>query len=197
MHRPLVLSLAVVALASTLQFVSAQDSCDRQFVISQVNLSATTLSRSEQGAIRGRLIGRCFDNQQLSELAGPVRNTLQRLGYLRATVSDPTFVIADGSRHPQRVSLNVEVVEGVRYKVRAIEWWNVNAFSLEQIMSVSPIQVEDVLDVSKVRDTLDVVRRLYAANGYPQAVIVPQFRVPEAGSPVTVIFTVAEGAQSR
>ncbi len=197
MRRPLVLSLVVVALASTFPFVSAQDSCDRQFVISQVNLSASTLSRSEQGAIRGRLIGRCFDNQQLSELAGPVRDTLQRLGYLRAAVSDPTFVIADGSRHPQPVSLNVEVVEGVRYKVRAIEWWNVNAFSLEQIMSVSPIQVEDVLDVSKVRDTLDVVRRLYAANGYPQAVIVPQFRVPAAGSPVTVIFTVAEGAQSR
>jgi outer membrane protein assembly factor BamA len=88
-------------------------------------------------------------------------------------------------------------VEGIRYKVREIEWWNLKAFSLEQIMSVSPIQVEDVVDVSKVRDTLDVARKLYAANGYSQVVIVPQFRIPETGPLVTVIFTVAEGARSR
>jgi hypothetical protein len=92
MHRPLVLSFVFVALVAALPFVSAQDSCDRQFVVSLVNLSATTrLSRSEQGAISGRLIGHCFDNQQPSELAGPIRDTLQSLGYLRATVSDPTL----------------------------------------------------------------------------------------------------------
>jgi outer membrane protein assembly factor BamA len=122
---------------------------------------------------------------------------LQSFGYLRATVSELTTTIADASRHPQPVSLNVEVVEGARYKVREIEWWNLKGVSFEQITSVSPIQVDDVLDMSKVRETLEAVRRLYAANGYPQATIVPQFQIPEAGQGATVIFTVVEGAQSR
>jgi outer membrane protein assembly factor BamA len=193
MQTPLVLSLVVFALGAALPFVSAQDSCDRQFVVSHVSLPMTRLSRSEQAAIRARLIGRCFDDQQLSELAGPVRDTLQSLGYLHATVSQPTLMIADASRHPQPVSLNVEVAEGARYKVTAVEWWNLSAVSFEQITSVSPIQVGDVLDMSKIRETLEAVRRLYAANGYPQASIVPQFR--EAGHGVTVSFAVVEGPQ--
>ena len=195
-QKPLVLSFVILALGAVLPFVSAQDSCRKQFVVSQVSLPATTLlSRSEQASIRARLIGRCFDNQQLSELAGPVRDALQSLGYLHATVSEPTLGIADASRQPQPVSLNVEVEEGARYKVTALEWWNLKAISFEQITSVSLIQVGDVLDMSKVRETQEAVRRLYTANGYPQASIIPQFR--EAGHAVTVTFAVVEGAQSR
>lgn len=198
MHRPLVFSLVVVALVAALPFVSAQDSCDKHFAVSQVTLPATThLSRSEQAAIRARLIGRCFNNQQLNELANPVRDTLQSLGYLRATVAEPTLIIADASRHPQPASLNFEVAEGARYKVLQIEWWNLKAISFEQITSISTIQVDDFLDMGKIRETLDEVHRLYAANGYLQAWIVPQFRVQEAGQRVTVIFAVVEGAQSR
>jgi outer membrane protein assembly factor BamA len=196
MRKPLVLSLLILALGAVLPFVSAQDSCHKQFVVSQVNLPATTrLSRSGQASIRARLIGHCFDNQQLSELVGSVRDALQNQGYLHPIVSEPTLGVADASRQPQPVSLNVEVEEGARYKVTAVEWWNLKAISFDQITSVSPIQVGDVLDMSKVRETVGVVRRLYAANGYPQATIIPQFR--EAGHSVTVSFVVMEGAQSR
>jgi outer membrane protein assembly factor BamA len=193
MHRPLVVSLAALALVSVPAIVSA---CDKEFVVSQVILPATThLSRSEQAAIRARLIGRCLDDQHLGELASQVRDTLQSFGYLHATVSEPSITIAGASRQPQPVSLNVEVEEGALYKVIAVEWWNLKAISFEQITSVSPIQVGDVLDMRKVRDTLEAARRLYAANGYPQASIIPQFR--EAGHAVTVSFAVVEGAQSR
>ncbi|MGA9392037.1 MAG: hypothetical protein WBV69_16520 [Candidatus Sulfotelmatobacter sp.] len=51
--------------------------------------------------------------------------------------------------------------------------------------------------MGKIRETLDAVHRLYAANGYLQASIVPQLQVQEAGQIVTVIFAVVEGAQSR
>jgi hypothetical protein len=57
-----------VALAVFHPFVSAQSSCDKPFVVSQVTLPSTThLSGSEQAAIRARLIGRCIDDQKLTD----------------------------------------------------------------------------------------------------------------------------------
>ncbi len=197
MHQPLVLSLAALALSTVPIFVVAQEPCDKQFVVSQVSLPSTTrLSRSEQAAIRAGLVGRCFDDRELGELAGSVRNRLLSLGYLRATVSEPTLSITDASRHPQPVSLNVELQEGTRYKVREVEWWDLKAVSLEQVMAVSPIQLDDVVDMGKVRETVETVRKLYAANGYPNASILPRVQFQEGGHWVTVIFRVTEGAQS-
>jgi hypothetical protein len=145
------LSLAALALGAFSILVVAQEPCDKQFVVSQVSLPTTTrLSQSEQAAIRADLIGRCFDDRWLSGLAGSVRDKLQSFGYLRAAVSEPTLTIADASRDPQPISVAVEVKEGARYKVREVEWWNLKAVSLEQIMAVSPIQIDDVVDMSKV-----------------------------------------------
>ena len=122
MYRPLVVPLVAFVLVSVPQFLSAQNSCDKQFVVSEVSLPATThLPASEQAAIRGRLIGRCFDNQQLGELASAVSDVLQNFGYLQAAVPEPSITASDTSRYPQPISLNVEVKEGPRYKVDQIQ----------------------------------------------------------------------------
>jgi hypothetical protein len=192
-HRPL---FCLVALAVFHPFVSAQSSCDKPFVVSQVTLPSTThLSGSEQAAIRARLIGRCIDDQKLTELTGVVQDELQSLGYFRATVTEPAVIASDGSRHPQPVTLKVDLQEGARYKVGEIEWWNSKVFSGDQLVSLSPIQLEEVLDLSKVRSTVEAVHSLYAANGYPKASIVPQFRFDETRHRVVVIFDITEGGQ--
>src|SRR6202022_4768694 len=121
-----------------------------------------------------------------------VRDTLQSFGYFRATVSQPTITIDDVSRHPQPVSVNVEVVEGARYKVREITWSGIKAVSSEQIVPISQIRPEDILDMSKVRETLEAARRLYAAIGYPTASIVSEVQVHEAGRWVLLYFRVVE-----
>jgi hypothetical protein len=83
MNRPLVVFLVAFALVTVAPLFAAQDSCDKQFVVSQVDLRTTThLSRSELAAIRARLIALCFDDQQLGELAVTARDTLLSLGYL-------------------------------------------------------------------------------------------------------------------
>ena len=61
MYRPLVVSLVAFVLVSVPRFLSAQDSCDKQYVVSEVSLPTTThLAASEQAAIRARLIGSLF-----------------------------------------------------------------------------------------------------------------------------------------
>ena len=72
----------------------------------------------------------------------------------------------------------------------------VNAVPSEQVFSLSQIHPEDILDTSKVRETLEAVGRLYAANGYPTASVVPQVQVHEAGHWVSLRFSVVEGARS-
>jgi hypothetical protein len=85
MYRPLVVSLAAFVLVFVPRFVCAQDSCDKQFVVSEVSLSTTTrLQASEQASIRARLIGRCFDNEHLANLlAASGRATEHRLSSSR------------------------------------------------------------------------------------------------------------------
>ncbi len=196
MHTLLFLAPLVVCFVGCPSIAVPQDSCDKQFVVSQVNLPVTTqLSSSEQATIRARLIGRCFDDQQVAELASRVRDTLQSFGYFRATVS-PAIVDVDVSRHPEPVSLNLEVVEGARYKVREITWLGIKAISSEQIVPISQIHPEDILDMSKIRETLEAARRLYAAIGYPTASIVLEVQVHEAGHWVSLHFRVVEGVQS-
>ena len=155
MYRPLVAFLAVFVLVPLPRFLSAQDSCDKPFVVLGVSLPKTTqLSASEQAAIRARLIGRCFDDQKSFELASGVRDVLQSIGYLRAavTVMGWDSELAD-TRYPRPVSLNVEVKEGARYKVREIQLHGYKTVSAEQIMAVSQIQLEDFFDRNKMRET--------------------------------------------
>ena len=198
MYRPLVVSFAAFVLVSVPRFVGAPDSCDKQFVVSEVSLSTTTrLPASEQAAIRASLIGRCFDNEQLGELASGVRDVLQSIGYLRAavTVMGWDSDAFDTSRYPRPVSLNVEVKEGARYKVREIQLHGYRTVSADQLMALSQIQVEDFFDGNKMRETAEAVRKLYAANGYLNASIASEVQIL-GPSAVCVHFKVVEGPQS-
>ena len=200
MRSLVVLTFVVLAFVGSCPIATAQDSCDEQFVVSQVNLPTTTqLPPREQAAIRARLIGNCFGGQQVGELAEQVRATLQTFGYFRAIVSEPTVRIVDGSRHPQPVSLKVEFVEGARYRVREIVLSGMNALNSDQLFSLSLIRPGDVLDTGKVRETLETLRRLYVAVGYPKASIVSQIESAEDGRHrhlMRVRFRVVEGSQS-
>jgi outer membrane protein assembly factor BamA len=177
---------------------AAQPSCDEQYVVSRVNLAMTTqLPTNEQVTIRARLIGYCFSSQQVGELADRVRDTLQTFGYFRAIASEPAITIVDGNRHPQPVSVKVRFAEGSRYRVSEIVWSGTKGLTADQLFSISLIRPADILDTSKVQETVATVRRLYAAVGYPAASIVPQIEVVEdARHLVRVRFSVVEGTQS-
>jgi outer membrane protein assembly factor BamA len=200
MRSLVVFTFVGLAFVGSFSFAAAQDSCDEQFVVSQVNLPTTTqLLPREQLAIRARLIGNCFGEQQVDELADQVRDALQTFGYFRATVSEPAITIADGSRHPQPVSLKVEFAEGARYRVRDVVWSGMKALTADQLFSLCLIRPGDILDTGKIRETLETVRRLYVAVGYPKASIVSQIEGAEDVRHrhlMRVRFSVLEGSQS-
>ena len=199
MHTPLLASIAVFALIAVPRSITAQDACGAGFVVSRVTMPETThLMRSEQAAIRARLIGYCLDERQLGGLVEQVRDTLQSLGYFRATVTEPSMTITDAGRYPRTSSLNLKFREGRRYRVGDIGFGGDRVLPVEQIYAVTPIAPGDFFDITKVREAADAVRRLYAANGYPNASIVPDVQFREGHSVreeprIGVILRIVEG----
>jgi len=117
--------------------VAQRDCNSKQFVVSAVNLPPEThLSSQEQATVRLRLVGRCFDESQLTEATYRVRVAFQSFGYFRAKVLLPTVNVLDANRRPASVSLTFDVDEGMRYKVREITFLGIFAFKPEQIWAV-------------------------------------------------------------
>ena len=198
MRTPLLAFLAAFVLIALPRSITAQNTCSEGFLISRVTMPETThLVRPEQAAIRARLIGHCLDEQQLAGLVGQVRETLQMLGYFRATVNEPSMTITDATGNPRTASLDLKFREGPRLKVGNVEISGYNSLSAEQIYAVVPISPGDYFDITKVREAADAVRRLYVANGYPNASIIHdvQFREGMGKPTVGVIFRIVEGKQ--
>jgi hemolysin activation/secretion protein len=193
--RPLTVSVAFL-LAVLPPFLAAQDYCKKQFVVSQVNLQTDNrLETWEQAAVRTRLIGRCFENGETGELHRQVLVALYNLGYLDATASEPSVTVSDASGFPQSVSVQVELDEGSRYKVREVDVIGNRVAPSDQILSVSQVQLGGFLDMAKVQETVEAIRKLYAANGYGKVSITPSVERKE-GLGVCVAFKVVEGRSS-
>jgi outer membrane protein assembly factor BamA len=194
----IVVAVFLAILLGTPSLAASQTACEKQFVVSRVTVPMTSrLTPEEEAAIRTRLIGRCFDDVNDEELRDRVRDALQNFGYFRATISEPSVKVLDFSRYPQTIALNIRFTEGPQYRVREIAWHGIYAVSMDQILSVSQVRPEDILDTSKVRELLEAVRRLYIAIGYPNVTIVPQIQVHEAGHWVSLNFSIYEGARAR
>ena len=158
----------------------AQDPCvaDSDYVVSDVVLpSTTTLTKSQLGDVRVRLIGRCIQKSQLAEMADRVHDAYQNFGYFQAHVDEPELTVIDPSRRPAPVRLAFRVDEGPQFKLRAIEFNGVRAFQPDEIWSMSPLGIDDVFDTSKVRELLEGLRRAYVAKGYPHLTVTPETEI--------------------
>ena len=195
-RTPLLVSFVAFVLLEIPPSIAAQGSCNKQFVVSQVNLPTTTrLSPGDQRALKARLIDDCFDDQQFPQVVDRIRTALRDLGYLHATVTEPSMSIVDAGRQPHAVSLDVNFEEGVRYRIDEVDISGNQALDADQIFGVSPIQLGEFFDGKKIAETLDGVRRLYEANGYPTVSLRYQILMRE-GHGVCVRFFIKEGARS-
>jgi hemolysin activation/secretion protein len=178
-----------IALWGAPAIAQCDDQPSRQFVVVNVNLErAGHLSPAQQASVKLRVIGRCFDSSNASELTHRVWDAYQNFGYFRATVSDPAIQIVGQTRSPELVSLTFDVDEGQQFTVSSVIWHGTD-FGSEKEWQLTSLHPGDVLDTSKVRDTVEGVQRLYVANGFAEAAIVPKVEVWDS-SQVVVHFYV-------
>ncbi|MGA9566628.1 MAG: POTRA domain-containing protein [Candidatus Korobacteraceae bacterium] len=183
----------VIALCAVPAFTQCGDNSFHRYVVVNVNLERPGhLSPAQQASVRSRVIGRCFDSSNTQQLSQRVLDAYQNFGYFRATIPDPSIQIVDDTLYPEPVSLTFDVNEGQQFTVDDVIWHGHGAFTDEQIWQVTSVRPGDVLDTTKVRETLDGVRRLYVSSGYADAEIVPQVDVLESGR-VRMNFSVIHG----
>ena len=167
----------VVALCALPAIGQCQDHSPHQFVVANVDLErAGHLAPAQQASVKLRVIGRCFDASNIQQLAQRVLDAYQNFGYFRATVFDSLIQIVDDTLYPESVSLTFDVDEGPQFTVEEVMWHGHGVFSDEQIWQLTSVRPGDVLDTSKVRETLDGVRRLYVTGGFAEAEIVPRLK---------------------
>ena len=192
-----IVAAVLIALCVPLAIAQCQDQSSHEFVVADVNLERVgRLSPEQEASIRLRVIGRCFDTSTVSELEQRVREAYQNFGYFRATVFDPVIRVRDESRSPKPVSLTFDVDEGQQFKVSAVQWSGASAFPDEQIWQLTSVRPGEIFDISRVRETLDGVRRLYVSAGFVDVAIVPEVKV-ESLTRVKVSFLVNNGKRSN
>jgi outer membrane protein assembly factor BamA len=161
-------------------FPQSGDQCQHQFVVVSVGLERTGhLSPSQQASVKLRVIGRCFDSSDAHEMSQRVLDAYQNFGYFRATVTDPAIKVTDDTRYPKPVSLTFDVEEGQQFTVADVIWhWKgTSGISDEQLWPLTSVRPGDFFDNSKVRETIDGLRRLYSSQGYSEVAIVSQVKV--------------------
>jgi hypothetical protein len=71
------------------------------------------------------------------------------------------------------------------------------AFPLEELRNSVPLQEGDVLNVEKVREGLDALKRLYSAHGYIDFVASPLTETDDEHQTVSILIELAEEKQYR
>jgi outer membrane protein assembly factor BamA len=118
----------------------------------------------------------------------------QNRGFFAAKVSGLRFKTIDPLGSPKPVSIEVEVQEGLRYRLSALRFTNNRAFSSSQLRAVFPMRIRARLERDKVATSLEALRELYRTKGYIDMTSMPNTTLSSNGT-VALIVQIDEGEQ--
>lgn len=162
-------------------------------------------------SVRDRIIWsvkspRYYDNDSaqswLSEMQEVgVRGALQDSGYFKAKVKAVARLL-DGNAWRSRFELTLQIEEGQQYRFGDVRFEPVIdhdplVFSASELRKHFPIRRGEVFNVSKVREGIEAITRLYRADGYIDMVPTPDTRNDDDGGPIDLVVIIDEGMQYR
>jgi Surface antigen variable number repeat len=158
---------------------------------------------NKEQEILSELKHREFDagSDWLDDALFPVRNAWSDLGYLMAKAIGESRVVSVDSTY-QHVVLTIHVNEGLRYKLGSVRFREADpdrafAFPPEELRKLVPLQDGDIFYVEKIRECLEVLRRVYNSKGYIDFAPVPQTEIDEVGQRISLVIVLQEGEQFR
>jgi len=164
-------------------------------LISEFNLAGTqALSSEEVSDITSGFVGSCF-NDDSEELGERIRAAFQNRGYFMVSVKNVRIKANDPLSVPKPVAVEAEVIEGPRFKFGEIGFTGNHAFSSDTLVAEFPVKKGSVFERDKIAHGLESVMKLYLANGYLEATMVPNTRF--IGERVALDIDVDEGRQFR
>jgi len=103
----------------------------------------------------------------------------------------------------QHVSLIITVDEGLQYRLESVQLRPVDPetatalFPPAELRKAIPLRDGDLFDVSKIREGLDALRRLYSSEGYIDFTAMPVTDVDNEGQRISLIIELDEQKQFR
>jgi hypothetical protein len=122
-------------------------------------------------------------------------------GYFNAQLTARAVTVAtDGDQ--QQVVLHIHADEGRQYRLGTIAFRSADpdqplAFPVVELEKQLRLREGDVLDVSKVRDTLDALKLLFASHGYIDFVATPITEIDEQTQRVSLTMELDQQKQFR
>jgi hypothetical protein len=181
-----------------------------QITITNVNfLGQTALSQE----VRERLVRKFMRSRQpyydsdakslLDEfLEVGVTGALRDRGYFHAKAGGQADLLSAGVLE-RRYSFIVRIVAGQQYRLGSIRFTTAvdpplaTRFAPAQLRNLIPLRRGDVFNVSKVRQGLDAVTKLYQSNGYIDAIVEPDTAIDDDSPTINLVLRIDEQKQYR
>jgi outer membrane protein insertion porin family len=130
--------------------------------------------------------------QRLEEDMDRIMGLYQDHGYVQARVERHDVAV---DREKARVTITIEVVEGVQYRVGVIQLTGVTLFPEEELRRQLRFKAGDVFSRSALRDGVRNVTDLYSTIGRASADVFPRTEQQPATSTVDINVEVIEGPE--
>jgi beta-lactamase regulating signal transducer with metallopeptidase domain len=125
-----------------------------------------------------------------------VRSYFQDRGYFKALAHDPVtqlLAVRDGK---QQVLVSVAVTAGQQYRLGTLSFRTGEghdpSIATATLRKQFKLQQDDVFSVAEIRAGLERVKELYKTDGFPEALLEPQFGFDEAAHRINLIVQIAE-----
>jgi len=197
------LPLLVVAFSLT-TLLAAQNPCaqdhrsdkKRGLILTDVSIvGPTTLTSDQLAEIANQMAGSCYDEDS-DELGERIRMSFQDQGYFRAEVKGVHLKDGDPLGIPKPVSMEVELQEGLRYKLGEIGFAKNRAFTSERLRQEFPIKSGDWFERAKVAAGIEALRKLYGSDGFLDYTAIPETE-PASNGTIRLTMSFEEGPQYR
>jgi hypothetical protein len=135
----------------------------------------------------------------------PILGAWQESGFFKAQASGQ-FQVASTDAENQHVTITLQVNEGLQYRLGRVQFCESDlevdpaaglAFPREELRKQIQLQDGDIFDVSKIRESLDALKRMYGSRGYIDFVAMPTTKVDDNTRSIELTMEMQEGKQFR
>jgi outer membrane protein assembly factor BamA len=135
------------------------------------------------------------DSSWVSEALNPMRDALREQGYFKTDLEGAPYLVRALATERLYV-LRVEVESGPKYRLGNIRFGSASdtplVFTDALLRQQIRLQEGEVFDVTKIRQGLESISKLYGSKGYIDATPAPDTTIDEKGSRIDLLIRVDE-----
>jgi len=132
-----------------------------------------------------------------------IRLAWEEHGFFKVLAHAQSQVVSSNSAY-EHVVVTIHVDPGKQYRLGGVrfrssdpDYRDTLAFPPVELQKLIPLQEGDIFNVTKVRESLDAMKRLYDSHGYINFVAIPVTEADDATQRISLLMELDEGKQFR